>query len=60
VPPGLVPFTIHTGMDELMGTVGAGLDVVTHDDTVLHLIYDGQFGDMTQISAIALKGSARF
>ncbi len=43
-----------------MGTVGAGIDIINAGDTVLHVAYDGQFGSDTQISAIALKGSARF
>ncbi len=49
-----------TGMDDLMGTVGAGIDVISGTDTVLHIAYDGQLGETTQIHAIALKGSARF
>ncbi len=59
-PAGVSPFTITTGMDDVMGTVGAGLDLITSKDTALHVTYDGQFGATTQISAIALKGSARF
>ena len=59
-PTGVSPFTIATKMDDVMGTVGAGLDVITGTDTVLHLTYDGQFGLTTQINAVALKGSARF
>jgi outer membrane autotransporter protein len=59
-PAGLTPFTIATKMDGVMGTVGAGLDVITGTDTVLHLTYDGQIGSDTQIHAIGLKGSARF
>ncbi len=59
-PAGLTPFTIHTNMDDVMGTVGAGLDVITDTDTVLHLTCDGQLGSDTQIHAVGLKGSARF
>ncbi len=59
-PAGVSPFTIQTGMDDVMGTVGAGLDVITGTDTVLHIAYDGQLGQTTQIHAVALKGSARF
>ncbi len=59
-PAGVTPFLTITGMDDLMGTVGAGLDVITGADTVLHLTYDGQFGETTQIHAIGLKDSARF
>jgi uncharacterized protein with beta-barrel porin domain len=59
-PAGVSPFTITTKLDDVMGTVGAGLDLVTGEDAALHLTYDGQFGATTQISAVALKGSARF
>jgi hypothetical protein len=54
------PFTILTDIDEVMGVVGAGLDVITGTDTVLHAGYDGQFGETTQIHVITLKGSAKF
>ena len=43
-----------------MGVIGAGIDVINDHDTVLHLAYDGQLGETTQIHAIAIKGSARF
>ena len=59
-PGGLTPFTIETKMDDVMGTVGAGLDVITDTDTVLHLTYDGQIGTDTQIHSVGLKASARF
>ncbi len=59
-PAGVTPFTIHTSIDEVMGVVGAGLDVINGNDAVLHLAYDGQLGETTQIHAIGLKGSARF
>ncbi len=59
-PAGVTPFLTMTGMDDVMGTVGAGLDVITGTDTVLHLTYDGQFGDTTQIHSVGLKGSAMF
>ena len=54
------PFTIATKMDDVMGVVGAGIDVINAGDTVLHVAYDGQIGSDTQIHSIALKGSARF
>jgi hypothetical protein len=59
-PAGVSPFTIQTRMDNVMGTVGAGLDVINGGDAVLHLAYDGQLGETTQIHSIAVKGSARF
>jgi hypothetical protein len=47
-------------MDDVMGTVGAGLEMITAEDTALRLTYDGQLGETTQIHAVGLKGSARF
>lgn len=59
-PAGVSPFTIETDMDDVMGVVGAGLDMITSQDTVLHLTYDGQFGETTSIQSVALKGSVRY
>jgi Autotransporter beta-domain len=59
-PAGVTPFTINTDMDDVMGTVGAGLDMITAGDTVLRFSYDGQLGETTQIHAIGLKGSVSF
>ena len=59
-PASVAPFTILNDIDDVMGTVGAGLDVITADDTVLNVTYDGQLGDTTQIHSVALKGSAKF
>jgi uncharacterized protein with beta-barrel porin domain len=59
-PAGIAPFTIVTDMDDVMATVAAGLDVITGGDAVLHVSYDGQLGETTQIHAVGLKGSARF
>jgi len=59
-PAGIAPFTIITDRDDVMALVGAGIDVISGGDTVLHLAYDGQLGETTQIHAVALKGSARF
>ena len=59
-PAGVAPFTIQTDMDDVMGVVGAGLDVINAGDAALRLSYDGQLGETTQIHSVALKGSARF
>jgi uncharacterized protein with beta-barrel porin domain len=59
-PAGVSPFTIHTGLDNAMGTIGAGLDMVTGDETALHLSYDGQFGETASIQTFGMKGSVRF
>jgi uncharacterized protein with beta-barrel porin domain len=59
-PTGISPFTIHTDMDDVMGLVGAGLDMITAEDTALRLSYDGQLGETTQIHALGVKGSVSF
>ena len=56
----VAPFSITTEMDDVMGILGAGLDLITGGDTVLHATYDGQLGANTQIHSIALKGSVRY
>ena len=59
-PAGVSPFTIHTRLDNLMGLVGAGLDVINGEDAGLRLTYDGQLGETMQIHSVGLKGSAKF
>jgi uncharacterized protein with beta-barrel porin domain len=59
-PAGTSPFTITTEMDDVMGTVGAGVDMITAGDTALRLSYDGQLGETTQIHSVGLKGSVSF
>jgi uncharacterized protein with beta-barrel porin domain len=59
-PAGVSPFTIRTDMDEVMGLVGAGIDVISGTDAVLRFSYDAQLGETTQIHAVGVKGSARF
>jgi uncharacterized protein with beta-barrel porin domain len=59
-PVGVAPFTIESKMDDAMGIVGVGIDVINGSDAVLHMAYDGQLGETTQIHAIMLKGSAKF
>ena len=59
-PAGVAPFTIRTDLDDAMGLVGAGLDVINGNDAALRLSYDGQIGETTRIHAVGVKGSARF
>ncbi|HIE71229.1 MAG TPA: autotransporter outer membrane beta-barrel domain-containing protein [Planctomycetes bacterium] len=59
-PAGISPFTINTDTDDVMGVVGVGIDMITAQETVLHVTYDGQFGETTSIQAVALKGSVRY
>jgi len=53
-------FTILTKMDEVMGIVGAGLDVISGTDAVMRFSYDAQLGSTTQIHSVGIKGSAKF
>jgi uncharacterized protein with beta-barrel porin domain len=59
-PIGVSPFTINTDIDEVMGLVGAGVEVINGGDAVLRLSYDGQLGETTQIHSVGIKGSAKF
>ena len=59
-PDGVGPFTIHTDMDDVMGVVGAGLDLINGEDGALRFTYDGQLGETTQIHSVGIKGSAKF
>ncbi|CAN1721778.1 Autotransporter domain-containing protein [Hyphomicrobium sp. 1Nfss2.1] len=53
-------FSILTKMDEVMGVVGAGVDVISGTDAVLRFSYDAQLGSTTEIHTVGLKGSAKF
>jgi outer membrane autotransporter protein len=59
-PLGVSPFTINTDIDEVMGLIGAGVEVINGGDAVLRLSYDGQLGSDTQIHSVGIKGSSKF
>jgi uncharacterized protein with beta-barrel porin domain len=59
-PLGVSAFTINTDIDEVMGLVGAGVEMINGGDTVLRFSYDGQLGETTQIHTVGIKGSTRF
>ncbi len=59
-PDGVAPFTVVTNMDDMMGVVGAGVDVINADNATFRVTYDGQLGEATQIHSAGVKGSARF
>jgi uncharacterized protein with beta-barrel porin domain len=59
-PVGVSPFTINTNIDEVMGLVGAGVEVINGRDAALRLSYDGQLGSDTQIHSVGIKGSSKF
>jgi hypothetical protein len=43
-----------------MGVLGAGLDVISGNDTALRITYDGQIGPTQQLHGFGLKGSIKF
>jgi outer membrane autotransporter protein len=59
-PGGLGTFTIHHDIDDVMGTVAAGVELVNRDNAALRLSYEGQIGEQAEIHSIGLKGSAAF
>jgi len=59
-PAGAGTFTINTGIDQVMGLIGAGLEIVNADNDALRLTYDAQLGETTQIHSVAIRGSASF
>ena len=56
-PLGVSPFTINTDIDEVMGLVGAGVDVINGGDAVLRLSYDGQLGETRRSTASASRAA---
>jgi hypothetical protein len=59
-PAGVGPFTINTDIDQFMGVVGVGIDLINGEDDALRLSYDAQLGETTQIQSVGIKGSAKF
>jgi len=59
-PAGVGTFTINTDIDQVMGVIGAGLEIVNADNDALRLTYDAQLGETTQIHSVAIRGSASF
>jgi outer membrane autotransporter protein len=59
-PLGVSAFTINTDIDEVMGLIGAGVEVINGGDAALRLSYDGQLGADTQIHSVGIKGSSKF
>jgi uncharacterized protein with beta-barrel porin domain len=59
-PDGVAPFMTFANLDDVMGVLGAGLDVITGNDTALRITYDGQIGPTQQLHGFGLKGSIKF
>lgn len=58
--PELLPLTVTTPMDQVMGQVSAGLDVVTGDRFDARVSYDGLFGDRLMQHAGNVKVRMKF
>ena len=59
-PTGVPGFLTHAQIDNAMGNVGAGLDIVWSDATVIKAQYDGLFGEDTQQHSFGAKASVKF
>jgi outer membrane autotransporter protein len=59
-PAGIPAFQTQAEIDRVMGTVGAGLDLVWSDASTLKLHYDGMFGDATEQHTFGAKASFKF
>lgn len=59
-PAGTDPFVIVTGLDDVLGDVSAGFDVINREGAALRLQYDGRFADETRQNSASIKGSVPF
>jgi outer membrane autotransporter protein len=59
-PGGVGPFRIAAGSDDVVGNVGAGIDVIGVGGASLRLYYDGRFGDTVEEHAGGIKGTLPF
>ncbi len=54
-PLGVAPFTVTSHMDNVLASIGAGLDLFDASGFSLNLSYDGRFGDHTEAHAGSAK-----
>jgi outer membrane autotransporter protein len=59
-PAGIPSFLTRAEVEDVMGNVGAGLDVMWTDSSTVKLNYDGLFGEDTQQHAFGAKASVKF
>jgi uncharacterized protein with beta-barrel porin domain len=59
-PDGVGAFTTLAHLDDVMGVLGAGLDIISRSDTTLRITYDGQIGPTQQLHGFGMKGSVKF
>ena len=59
--PGSVgPFRIASSTDDVVGTVGAGVDVIGAEGASFRLYYEGSFGDLVEQHGGGIKGTLPF
>ena len=54
-PVDVAPFTVTSHLDDVLATIGAGIDVFDASGLSLNLSYEGRFGDHTETHAGAAK-----
>jgi uncharacterized protein with beta-barrel porin domain len=59
-PDGVGPFRIVTNTDNVVGDVGAGVDLIGPRGAELKLYYEGRFGDLVSEQGSGLKASLPF
>lgn len=59
-PAGIPNFLTNAQIDDAMGNVGAGLDLVWTDGTTIKAQYDGLFGEEVQQHSFGAKASVKF
>jgi uncharacterized protein with beta-barrel porin domain len=59
-PSGIGPFRIATATDDVVGNVGAGVDVIDRRGRELKLFYEGRFGDLVADHTGSIKASLPF
>lgn len=57
---GVGKFRITTSTDDVVGNLGAGLDVLGNDGTSFRLYYEGRFSDTVEQHAAGIKGTLPF
>ena len=59
-PSGVGPFRIATATDDVVGNVGADVDVIGVGGASFRLYYDGRFSDLIEEHAGGIKASLPF
>ena len=59
-PGGVGAFRIATATDDVVGNVGAGVDVIGAAGASLRLYYEGSFGDLVEEHGGGVKGTLPF